>query len=78
VTQELLLANDERIREQEEARLTPEEIALYEVSVPALEKLTGLKFGLPKSATPILKQAESTENASLNGDERRIRDAVDL
>jgi endonuclease G len=78
VTQELLLANDERIREHEEARLTPEEIALYEISVPALEKLTGLKFGLPKSATPALKQTESTEDTFTESKVIRIHDEGDL
>jgi endonuclease G len=50
VTQEDLLETVDRMHEDEAAALTDAEIRLYQVKVPDLEKLTGLKFGLPASA----------------------------
>lgn len=49
VTQEdLLVTIGDRLKAQEAASLTDAEIRLYQVTIPQLELLTGLKFGLPK------------------------------
>lgn len=75
VSQEQLLESDQRIHEQEGAELTDEEVALYEVRVSALEKLTGLRFGLQKSTRA---GGSNQESAEFQDDARRINDASDL
>jgi endonuclease G len=50
VTQEELLDTIDRIHVDEAVGLTDEEIRLYQVAIPQLQTLTGLKFGLPASA----------------------------
>lgn len=73
VSQETLLAQESRVRDEEADTLTSAEIALYEVRISQLEKLTGLKFSLPATAQPRPKEA------SLNLDQpRRINDENDL
>jgi endonuclease G len=62
VTQEDLLATIDRLHVVEAAELTDAEIRLYQVKVPDLEKLTGLKFNLPASALAPLP----TERAGLD------------
>lgn len=63
VTQELLLEKLSLQTADEAATLTPQEIALYEVSIPALEKLTDLRFGLPTpDALPAAARTASRSN----------------
>jgi endonuclease G len=57
VSQETLLHEVSRMHESEAAPLTPAEIALYEIRITDLEKLTGLRFGIPASAQPRPKEA---------------------
>ncbi len=79
VTQELLLETLSLQTADEAATLTPQEIALYEVSIPALEKLTDLRFGLP---TPrrgnASRRTESTAAAARLSEPRRILSPADL
>ena len=57
VSQETLLMEVSRVRESDASPLTPAEIALYELRIADLEKLTGLKFGIPAAAQPRPKEA---------------------
>jgi endonuclease G len=50
VTQEDLLEDLDRLHEAELSTLTDVEVRLYQVTVADLEKLTGLKFGVPQAA----------------------------
>jgi hypothetical protein len=83
VTQELLLEPLRLQTAAEAATLTPQEIALYEVSIPALEKLTDLSvvFPAPRRVPRIRaarRTAESSSAAARLAQPRRIRTLEDL
>ena len=83
VTQELLLEPLRLQTAAEAATLTPQEIALYEVSIPALEKLTDLRFGFPAPRrvprnSDARRTAESSSAAARLAQPRRIRTLEDL
>lgn len=68
VTQEDLLQTVDRMQDVEAATLTDAEIALYQVKISDLEKLTKLKFGI--SASKDMLRAE--ESLGLDDGARRI------
>ena len=73
VSQEVLLEQDTRIREESLTQLTADEIAIYEVRLRDLEKLTGLRFGL--TDTPSVRPTESLDAST---PQRRIQTVDDL
>ena len=73
VSQEVLLEDDTRIRQESLTQLTADEIAIYEVRLRDLEKLTGLRFGL--TDTPSIRPTESLDAST---PQRRIQSDTDL
>lgn len=78
VSQEALLKAEAGVTDQEAAGLTNAEISLYEIKVSALEKLTGLKFGLPKIKTSAAASNESIQFAESGETTRQITDEMDI
>lgn len=78
VSQESLLADEDSVTDQEAGRLSPEEVALYEIKVPALEKLTGLKFDLPRLSPDKAASTESTQFETSDQTLRLITDEMDV
>lgn len=73
VTQEDLLATVNRMHAVEASELTDAEIRLYQVKVPDLETLTGLKFGLPASAlAPLPTEAARIDEGLPIEDESQV------